>query len=414
MADVIMGAGVIGLHAAYYLKKIGRDVIVIDKTAADNNCSFGNAGYISPSHFIPLATPGIVWQGLRWMFDNTSPFYIKPRADGSLIKWGWLFWKNANHRTVQKNAPHLFRLLKLSRSLSIDLQKELGYSFNLKQDGCLMLYTNKNTGHEEALLARQAKHDYGLDVPLLNTKELQQLDPLISDKVLGGAYYKIDCHLNPMEMMSALKTHLVEKGVRFVLHENIKSFDIQGNTLQNVITDHGSYPVDNCIIAAGSWSPLLSKKLGINLPLQAGKGYSHTYLHPQNNIQYPAILVDHRVAMTPLGNDLRVGGTMEIGGLDLKVSHQRIPPIIKAANLYYNELHLPVPTIDQVWAGLRPVSPDGLPYIGKDQKYKNVYVAAGHAMIGISSAAATGFLLSQMITGQATEIQVDAFRVNRF
>lgn len=414
MADIVVGAGVIGLHIALYLQKSGRDVIVIDRNEADHNCSYGNAGYISPSHFIPLATPGMVWQGLKWMLDNQSPFYIKPRLNANLIKWGWLFWKNANHRTVQKNAPHLFRLLKLSRSLSIDLHEELGQSFTLKQDGCLMLYTNKKTGHEEEVLARQAKNDYGLDVPVLDNRELKLLDPLISNKVLGGAYYKIDCHLHPREMMNVLKARLVEKGVKIVLNENIKSLDVHGRVLQNVITDCATYPVDNFIIAAGSWSPLLCTQLGIDLPLQAGKGYSHTYQQPHHNIQYPAILVDHRVAMTPMGNDLRVGGTMEISGLDLNVSRQRIPPIIQAANLYYNDLNLPVPPVDQVWAGLRPVSPDGLPYIGKDQNYKNVFVATGHAMIGISSAAATGLLLSQMITGQTTEIQMDVFRVNRF
>ena len=413
-ADVIIGAGVVGLHIAYYLRQQGRDVVVIDRDNADNNCSFGNAGYISPSHFIPLATPGIVWQGLKWMLDATSPFYIKPRFNKNLIRWGYSFWKSASKTNVHKNAPHLFHLLSLSRTLSIELHQTLGHSFGLKEDGCFMLYVDKQTAKHEKELAREAQVSYGMDVPVFSREELLAHEPLISKNVLGGAYYKIDCHLNPGLMMNTLQKHLKEDGVVFIQNETIRSFTKSGGKVTQVVGKNYDFLVDNLFIASGSWSQQVAEQLGINILLEAGKGYSFTYQHPSKNIHHPAILVDHRVAMTPLGPDLRVGGTMELAGLDRRISSRRIPPIIHAANYYFDDLQLPVPPMEKVWSGLRPVSPDGLPYIGRDEKYQNVYLGSGHAMIGISSAAATGYLLAQLSTGHKPAIGMDAFRVNRF
>jgi len=153
MHITIIGAGVIGLSTAYYLHEAGHEVTIIDKGDGKNNCSFGNAGYISPSHFIPLASPGIVAQGLKWMLSSTSPFYIEPRINASLIKWGWKFYTKANEKTVSKNAPHLNNILQLSRNLMIDLDHANGHGFELEKKGCLMLYKTQETASHEATLA---------------------------------------------------------------------------------------------------------------------------------------------------------------------------------------------------------------------------------------------------------------------
>lgn len=414
MADVVIGAGAIGLHTAYYLQKKGRKVFIIDKTLAEDNCSFGNAGYLSPSHFIPLATRDLVFQGIKWMFDNTSPFYIHPRLDMDLFHWIYLFWKHSNKKNVLKNSPHLYSLLNLSRNLTADIHQELGNSFDLHLDGCLMLFVHEKTGKHEKELALKAEKEFRMEVPILNIKELQNLDPAISDKVLGGAWYKSDGHLHPGKMMVALKNHLLKNGAVWVTENEITDFQQEGNRITIVKGEKESYQADRLVLAAGSWTSQLSKKLGISLPLQAGKGYSYTYKNVTKNISLPAILVDHRVAMTPLHEDLRVGGTMEMAGLNRKVSPQRIPPIIQAANHYYHDLDLAIPEIKDVWAGLRPVSPDGLPYIGKSKMFSNVFVATGHAMLGISGAAATGHLLAQLMSEKSTDIAMDSFHVHRF
>lgn len=414
MADYVIGAGAIGLHTAYYLQKSGRDVVIIDNTIANNNCSFGNAGYLSPSHFTPLASRDLVWQGLKWMFDSKSPFYIKPSLDKDIWQWAWLFWKNSSHSTAQKNASHLFRLLHLSRELTEEIHQELNHTFDLWLNGCLMLYVNEKTGEHEENLALHANKEFGLNVPILSKEQLKSLDPLISESVKGGAYYTFDGHLHPGKMMEALKNTLIQNGAVWKTEEPVIDFEITGDKISKITTNTHRYEVDNVVIAAGSWSSKMTKKLRLNLPLQAGKGYSHTYKNVRHNIQIPAILVDHRVAMTPLGNDLRVGGTMEISGQNLNISPRRIPPIIDAANLYYDDLNLSTPPVDQVWAGLRPVSPDGLPYIGRMPHHRNCFLATGHAMLGISAAAATGMLMSQIMKGQNAAIQMDAFRTDRF
>ncbi|MBK8670178.1 MAG: FAD-dependent oxidoreductase [Saprospiraceae bacterium] len=412
MNIVIVGGGVIGFSCAYYLRKEGHEVTIIERGSGTNNCSFGNAGYISPSHFIPLASPGIVAQGLRWMLSSTSPFYIKPRLDTSLIKWGLKFYSMANEKTVRKNAPHLNNILQLSRNLMIDLDQELNHGFQLETKGCLMLYKSAETGHHEAELAHEAKK-YSMEAPVLSKEEVQAMEPDVEVDVLGGVYFPVDCHLHPVRMMETLTQKCQEMGVRIVFGAEVLNFETKNNTVISVITDTGKFNTDHVVVAAGSWLEVISQKLGINILLQPGKGYSVTYGDRQKNLSHPAILVDDRVAMTPMGSELRVGGTMELCGIDHDINMNRVKPIISAANDYYPNIHLEVPPKEKVWSGLRPCSPDGLPYIGNSPHHANVTIAGGHAMVGISLAAGTGLLVRQLVQKEKTEIPMEAFRVER-
>ena len=412
MQITIIGAGVIGLTTSYYLRKEGHEVTIIDRGNGTNNCSFGNAGYISPSHFIPLASPGIVAQGLKWMLSSTSPFYIKPRLNSSLVKWGLKFYANANEKTVARNAPHLNNILQLSRNLMVDLDRELNHGFQLETKGCLMLYKNVKTGHHEAELAREAKK-YGMDAPVLSREEVQAMEPEVEVEVLGGVYFPIDCHLHPVRMMETLHKKVSDMGVKILYQHEVQDFEIKNQKVTAVITDKGRYPTDHLVVAAGSWLEVISKKLGINLLLQPGKGYSVTYGSRQKNLIHPAILVDDRVAMTPMGSELRVGGTMELCGINDDINMTRVKPIITAANNYFPDIRLDMPKAEKVWSGLRPCSPDGLPYIGNSPHHQNVTIAGGHAMVGISLAAGTGLLVKQMIHKEKTEIPMDAFWVER-
>jgi D-amino-acid dehydrogenase len=412
MQITIIGAGVIGLTTAYYLQKEGHEVTIIEKGNGSNNCSFGNAGYISPSHFIPLASPGIVAQGLKWMLSATSPFYIKPRLDTSLLRWGLKFYAKANEKKVAQNAPHLNNILQLSRNLMVDLDNELHHGFQLETKGCLMLYKTEKTGHHEAQLAHEAKN-YGMDAPILSQSEVQAMEPNVTVDVLGGVYFPIDCHLHPVRMMETLQQKLSDKGVKILYEHEVQNFETQNGKVTAVLTDKGKIVTDHLVVAAGSWLEVVTHKLGIHVLLQAGKGYSVTYSDRKHNLIHPAILVDDRVAMTPMGNELRVGGTMELGGINHDINMTRVKPIISAANAYYPSIQLDTPSVEKVWAGLRPCSPDGLPYIGNSPHHVNVTIAGGHAMIGISLAAATGLLVKQLIQKEKTEIPLDAFRVVR-
>jgi len=413
MHAVIIGSGVIGLATAWYLLEDGWEVDILEQTDGKDSCSFGNAGYISPSHFIPLASPGIVAQGLKWMLSASSPFYIRPRASMSLLKWGFAFYRSANHKNVAANAPHLYNILKMSRELMVDLDQQMNHGFSLQEKGCLMLYKHPETGRHEAALAREA-NSLGMEAQVLSASEVQAMEPDAEVRALGGVYFPSDCHLHPIHMMNTLREQIVKRGGRIHYNHTFEGVVQNSDSCKQVIAGNQVFAADHFILAPGSWLQSLAGKFGISLLLQPGKGYSVTYTQSRAGIKHPAILIDDRVALTPLGNSIRVGGTMELGGINHNINMTRVKPIIKAANAYYPGLSLPEPNISDVWSGLRPCSPDGLPYIGKSPHHENVWIAGGHAMIGISLAAATGKLISQMAAGRATEIPVEAFRINRF
>jgi len=409
----IIGGGVIGLCCAYYLQKQGYRITLIEKGDITGGTSFGNAGYISPSHIIPLASPGIVAMGLRWMMSSSSPFYIKPRFDADLIRWGISFYKNANAATVARNAPHLARILLLSRSLITDIKNDLGNQFRMEEKGCLMLYKTPNTEKHEIELTKEAGR-YGIDTKMLSAKEVQDMEPDVEVNVRGGVLYPVDCHLHPGDFMQTMKDHLTRSGVNLMLNTEVTGFEKTGNKINSVITDKGKVETGELVLAAGSWLPLLARKLGIHLLLQAGKGYSITYKNMVQNLRYPAILVDDRVAMTPMGNDLRMGGTMEISGINDSIMIKRVQSIFRAAKNYYTSLPVEFPGQDKIWSGLRPLTPDGLPYIGRHTRYSNLTIAGGHAMLGLSLAAATGQLVEEIIGYKKTSLDIMAFDVERY
>ncbi len=413
MDVTIIGGGVIGLSGAYYLNKAGVNVTVIDSGDITNNCSFGNMGYISPSHFTPLASPGIISQGLKWMLSSSSPFYIKPRLNSDLIEWGIKFWKNSNAATVEKNTPHLHNLLQLSRTLINDFRNELGDNFDMETIGCLMMCKQQKTLDHEFHMADEAEM-LGLNVSRLLKDEVQQLEPNVEVDVAGAVLFKDDCHFNPGKMMLALKKYLENKGVKFILNSTVTGFEKSGSQITAIITDKEKINCSNVVLAAGSWLPVVAKKLGIKLLLQPGKGYSYTYQNVEKNIKYPAILVDGRCAITPWGNALRIGGTMELSGINNKVLIKRMEGIYNSAKDFYPGLQIDFPPADKIWNGLRPVTPDGLPYIGKHTQYDNLIVAGGHAMLGISMGTGTGKIISELLQRKTTSIDISAFKVERF
>ena len=413
MRITIIGGGIIGLCSAYYLQKKGYQITVIDKGDINDGCSFGNSGYVCPSHFTPLASPGIIAQGIRWMMSATSPFYIKPRFNYDLAKWCVSFWRNSNAATVEKNAPHLYNLLTLSRKLTSDIKNEIGNSFDMEEKGILMLYkTTAIEQHEKELADKSAT--FGLKTQILNGDEVQALEPAQKVDVLGGVLYTDDAHLHPGKLMKALYNDLERKGVNFMTRTSVVSFEKQHNKVTSVITDKGKLETDELVLSTGSWLPLVSRKLGVHILLQPGKGYSLTFNNINGNLNYPSILVDRRVAMTPMGRDLRMGGTMEISGINNNLLVKRAEAIYNAAKSYYPDLPVRFPETNQIWNGLRPLSPDGLPYLGRPKQYKNVVIAGGHAMLGLALAAGSGKVVEEMTSNEKSSVPLEAFKVERF
>lgn len=410
---IVAGGGVIGLCAAYYLHKGGHEVVVIERGDIQRGTSFGNAGYVSPSHFIPLASPGIVAKGLQWMLSASSPFYIKPRLDLDLIKWGLTFWRRSSKSFMEKNIPPLNEILHLSRALTSDMRDELGNHFRMEELGCFMLYKSATTEKHEIELAKEAA-SLGIETKIFDAKGVQEMEPEVEVNVRGGILYPIDCHLHPGDLMQTIYNYLQSNGVQFQLNTTIEGFEKVGRKVSKVITDKGDFTADEFILATGSWLPIVSKHLGVELLLQAGKGYSMTFENIERNLRQPAILVDDRVAMTPMGGDLRMGGTMEISGLQSPMLIKRVQSIFKAAKNYYPNLPVSFPSSEKIWWGWRPLSPDGLPYIGRHSKFDNLVLSGGHAMLGLSLAAATGKLVEEIIGGKKTSMDITAFNVERY
>lgn len=409
----IIGGGIIGLSSAYYLNKSGHKVTIIDQGDLKDGCSFGNAGMIVPSHFIPMATPGMISKGIRWMFNSTSPFYVRPRLNGDLIKWGYQFYKHSTKEHVERSIPALKEISLLSKAMYQQLAKELPFDFGYNERGLMMLFQNAETEKEERETAHLA-NKIGIEAHLLSAEEVQKLEPDVKVKVRGGVYFPGDGHLTPQALVSQLITFLKVRGVTFQTQTTVEDFIIESERIKLIKTSKGEFYFDEVVIAAGSWSGLLAAKLDLSLPMQAGKGYSFTLQKVEKNIRIPSIFLEARVAITPMGDTLRFGGTMEISGVDHTISMNRVKGIVDSIPRYYPDMKVAMPMKENVWHGLRPCSPDGLPYIGRSKKIRNLILATGHSMMGVSLGPGTGKLISEIVNQENPSISLDTFMPERF
>lgn len=410
---IIVGGGINGLCAAYYLQKSNYEITVIDSSDISNNCSFGNMGFLSPSHFVPLASPGIIAEGLKYMLNSASPFYIKPRFSLPFILWALKFYKNSTKKKAEKNARYLSGLLNLSRRLMNEIRDDIGDVFDMQEIGCMMMCHSQKTFESELKLAETARK-FKLDVEILNREELQKHEPDVELNIYGAVLFKDDAHIHPGKFMVAMKNYLEKNGVNFQLNTTVTGFKRKHKRIEEVITDKGVFAGDQMVLSAGSWLAKLAKMAGITLLLEGGKGYSYTYDHVEKNLRYPAVLVDGRCAITPWKHRLRIGGTMEFSGINNNILIKRMEGIYSSVKLFYPGLKIIFPMKDKIWTGLRPVSPDGLPYIGKAGNFENLLISGGNAMLGISEGAATGQIISDIIEMRSTPIDISAFKVGRF
>jgi D-amino-acid dehydrogenase len=413
MKAVVIGGGIIGLSTAYFLVQDGWDVTIVDQSDLHDSCSYGNLGMIVPSHFVPLAAPGIVAQGIRWMFNSKSPFYVKPSLNLSLIDWGLKFIKSATQENVSKAGKPLTAINLLSKQLYEQLTSQPGFDFSFEKKGIMMYFKTDKVAEEEIHMADVAK-TMGLDVQVLSTKEAQDLEPEIELDVLGAVHYKCDAHLYPNKLNQQLIQYLQSKNVQFVLGAPVSRVIKNHNKVTSILVGDQEIQGDSFVFAAGSWMPSLLKLADIKLPLMPGKGYSFTLEHPAKKMQIPSIFCEARVAITPMGQHLRFGGTMEIGAINNKINLNRVRGIVESVPAYMPGLPIEMPDKKNIWYGFRPCSPDGLPYIGKASKLENVLIAGGHAMMGLSLGPATGRLIAELASNNETSIDLSAFNPSRF
>lgn len=408
----IVGGGIIGLCSAYYLSKEGYEVTVFDTTDLSDGCSYGNAGMIVPSHIIPLAQPGMIAKGIKWMFNSKSPFYVKPRFSFDLLRWGVQFYRHANPLHVSQSIPALRDLSLLSKELYQDLNR-VSSSFFYEEKGLLMLFQTERTGEEIEQEGRMAAQ-WGLDVRFLSKEEVRQLETGTSTRSIGGVHYRCDAHLYPQKLMHFLKQELIRSNVTLQHKTKVTDFVIDHVTgkVKTIITDKGNFLTDEVVLACGAWSSSIAGKLGTSISLLPGKGYSFTLKNEPERPTIPSILCEGKVAVTPMNGHIRFGGTMEITHTrDTKVNRNRLQGIVDTINSFYPDLNIECPAEENTWFGFRPCTPSGLPIIARDKRISNVVLATGHAMMGLSLAPATGKLVTEIISGKPLSVSTKMFQV---
>jgi D-amino-acid dehydrogenase len=415
LTDVlVIGGGVIGLCTAWYAAERGHRVTVIDRRPEKHEgCSYGNAGMLTPSHFVPLSAPGVVRTALRWMFDAESPFYVRPRLDADLIRWGWKFNRAATAEHVAKASPVIRDLNLAGVAEYQELSRAWHDEFRLIERGIVMLCGTEHGLGEETHTAALANR-LGVPAEVLSASAVEKLEPAIRMKTTGGVFYPRDAIISPGLFMRALLRRLAERGVDVRWETEVTGWRTKGDRVEAVRTSRGDLEAKEIVVCGGSWSPSLVRQLRLELPMQAGKGYSLTLPRPRQQPSRGIILTEARVAVTPMGESLRFGGTMEMAGVDESVNPSRIRGIVKSACRYFPEFTPDDFRGIEPWCGLRPCSPDGLPYIGRFRRYENLSVATGHAMMGLSLGPITGKLIGQVLAGEPASIDLAMLSPDRY
>ncbi len=414
---LIVGGGIVGLSVAYYCSRKGHRVTLLERGGPNRDgCSFVNAGMLVPSHIVPLASPGMVRLGLRWMWNPESPFYVKPRLSADLLRWAWKFHRAATQAHVDRAAPVLRDLHLASRDCYREWASLWNDEFNLVERGMLMLCNTEHGLEEETKAAAYARR-LGISSEVLTPSATAELEPNLRMAIAGSVYFPVDCHLTPGRLMAVLAREVERAGVQVSYDTGVADWRSNGDRIEAVRTsgsDGAELSADEYVVCAGIWSKNIVRDLGISIPMQAGKGYSLTMEHPASLPRVGAILSEARVAVTPMGSSLRFAGTMELTGIDERIDAARVRGIVKSVAAYFPDItpaHLKQATVR---LGLRPCSPDGLPYVGRVSRFANLSVATGHAMMGMSLGPITGKLMAETLSDEPLSCSMEGLSPDRY
>ena len=410
---MILGGGAIGLSTAYYLNRSGFSVTILDANEpnSETNCSWGNSGMIVPSHIVPLAAPGVIKQGLKWLLDAESPFSIELKPSLEMISWLWKFRKAANPNHVKAGAKLLQELSLRSRKLYLNIGEKI--DVGLETNGILMLCNSESAIEEEFKISKMAR-DLGMEAIDLDQSGVQKIETGMRIDVTGGVHYPLDCNIDPVLFMDLMQKHLIQNGVTINYNKPVTEIIVNQNKVESVKSNDEFWSADYIVLSAGSFSSKIVKKIGIKMPLMSGKGYSYTLELPQKKPSLPAILIEARIASTPMGEKWRFGGTMTVTDSNRLINKKKLNAMARYVKNYYPEYESSWVNGFKPWVGLRPLSADGIPYIGSFKKFPNLIAATGHAMMGISMAPVTGEIVNNIISEQKPNFDLDMLSPDRF
>jgi len=409
---VVVGGGVVGACCAYYLAKTGHTITIVDRGSFGAGCSHANCGYVCPSHVLPLAMPGAVWSTMKTLFQRNSPLKVRPGVALANLGWFLGFARKCNQRNMLSAGRAIQALLNSSRTLFSELIETEQIRCEWETRGLLFVFLSQKSFEHYAHTDEFLRREFAMPARRFDSAELAALEPALKPGMAGGYLYESDAHLRPDRLMSELKRVLLACGVEIRENCAVTGIAKREGTARAVQTSTGDISADQFVFATGAWTPQLNAALGCRVPIQPGKGYSITMPRPTLCPIYPLIFEEHRVAVTPFASGYRLGSTMEFAGYDATLNRARLTLLTDAAKLYLQEpLAAPV---QEEWWGWRPMTYDGLPIIDRSPMARNVLIAAGHNMLGLSMATATGKLVAEMLSGAKTHLDPSPYSLGRF
>ncbi len=416
MKVVILGAGVVGVTAAYYLQKDGHEVTVVDRQdGAGLETSFANGGQISPSQAYPWAAPEVPFLMLKWLGRNDAPLLYRMRLDPRLWIWSLQFLANCTPGNFMKNTVKNLRMSLYSRSLLPEIRKETGIEYDCLEKGILQIYRNQKE-LDKAAKFNDALHKLGCEHQVLDANGVRALEPAYNsspDKIIGGIYTKDDESGDAFKFSHELAKYAAGKGVTFRYNETIKSLNKDGSKITSVTTDKGTIEADTFVMSMGSYSPLFLRPLGIKAPIQPVKGYSITVPTAGHNGAPTVSLTDndHKLVFSRVGERMRVAGTAEFTGYDTELNDRRVTSLRDLAQKLFPNAGDYAAT--EFWTGLRPMTPDGVPIIGPTP-YENLYMNTGHGTLGWTMCASSGQLTADLVAGRTPSVDISDVGLDRF
>ena len=409
---LVIGGGVIGVCAAHYLLEAGRQVTLLERDAVCSGCSHGNSGLVVPSHSFPLAVPGVIGQGLRWMRNPESPFFIRLRFDPALLRWLWRFRAACNHEQMVRSIRDLVNLSQASIELYDRLisseQLDCGYD----RRGSFALYRSPE-GLEGGLEEAQLLHENGIAHRAMTGPEVHEMEPAIRADLAGALFFERDASMNPANFVHALAAAVKKKGAAIEEQAEVRSIEYRHHRIERIRTRDADFHPRQVVLAAGSWSSSLTGDLPFSLPVQPAKGYSVTFENPGVTLTCPLIMAEARAGVNPMGTMIRVAGTLEMTGIDQNINMRRVKAIIRSVPDYLDGID-EGSALKNPWSGMRPCTPDGLPVIGVPASVSNLILATGHAMLGMTLGPATGKLVADLACDRKPSLDLLPYSPARF
>ena len=411
-ADVlIVGAGVIGLASAYELSRAGAKVVVIDKFEPGYGCSYGNAGWITPCFAMPLPMPGMLFKSFKWLLDPESPLYIKPELSPTLISWLITFMASMTEKKMLASVDALTQISIQSLRLYQELAAKTDKPFSFEQKGLFMV-AQSDDGLKYARQEMELVSRNGIPGQLMLEEEARAFEPSLTKRIKGGVFFSQEAHAEPLQVTQTLAHEAQKHGARILSKTEVIDFQLGAKGVIAARTTRGIFEADQFVLATGSWSHHLGQTLELKIPVLGGKGYAIITDPLGPNPLRPMMLVEKKVAVTPRNGTLRLAGTLELVNQDETFTTRRVEAIVRGAREFMN-----VPEsirYHEIWRGLRPCTPDGVPVIGRTKRYPNLLLATGHQMLGLQSATGTGKLVADLALGKTPDVDPKPFRADRF